>query len=462
MTAQQDTIAAISTPPGVGAISIVRISGPESLAIADRILRCRGQKPSEREGQTFIHGFVHAEPADEGKAGAEVDEVIMLLYRRPHSYTREDVVEIQGHGGRTAARRVLRAVLAQGARLAEAGEFTMRAFLNGRVDLLQAEAVMDVISAKSERAAAAALEQLDGSLSSTVQGVYTELISTATELELSLDFEDEGLPAPALDNIGIRIEMVVKALERLLATWDEGHLLREGALVGISGRPNVGKSTLLNRLVGSDRAIVTEIPGTTRDTIEEEFVINGVPLRLVDTAGLRETDCPVESQGVDRARDIIERADINLHVLDASEELPESEREQVSGLNPLKTVIVLNKIDLGARVKEAEISGFSVVRASLLAGEGIDAIRNAIAGKLGFDADISAHAVISERHRRLLSLVIEDAREALSLLAHGREDLIVPSVTLLRSALDKLGELTGQTYTAELLANIFDRFCIGK
>jgi tRNA modification GTPase len=462
MNAQQDTIAAISTPPGLGAISIVRISGPESFEIADRVLRCSGPAPSKRQGQTFIHGFVHSEPGDDGKGEREVDEVIMLIYRAPHSYTREDVVEIQGHGGRTAARRVLRTVLEHGARLADAGEFTMRAFLSGRVDLLQAEAVMDVIGAKSERAAGAAMEQLAGTLSNWIQRAYDILISTCAELELSLDFDDEGLPGPALDDIDRRIASAVEALESLLGTWDEGHLLREGALVGISGRPNVGKSTLLNLLIGSDRAIVAAVPGTTRDTIEEEVVIKGVPLRIVDTAGLRETDCPVESQGVDRAMEIIDRADINLHVVDASESLLDDEWERIREMNPAKAVVVFNKIDLGEKVQQKEIPEFTVVRACLLSGEGIDGIRGAIGEKLGFDGDIAAHAVISERHRRAVSLVLDDVRGAQGLLEQRREDLIVPAVTLLRGALDKLGELTGQTYTEELLTNIFSRFCIGK
>ena len=463
MNDAHDTIAAISTAPGVGAISIVRVSGPESFAIADQVVRCAGTKPSEREGQTFVRGFVHAQ-AETGcsKAEEEVDEVILLLYRGPHSYTREDVIEIQGHGGSMAARRVLRAVLDCGARMAEPGEFTMRAFLNGRLDLLQAEAVMDIIGAKSERAAAAAIEQLEGSLSTVIQTCYNKLLSTATELELSLDFDDEDLPEPTFEDIVSRIGDEVDKLESLMQTWGEGHLLRDGALVAISGRPNVGKSTLMNRLIGSERAIVASEPGTTRDTIEESTVIDGVPLRLVDTAGLRDTDCPIETEGVNRAKTVSARADINLYVIDGSVPLESDDRTSVESLEPRKTVLVLNKIDIGEEVTESQFSGFRCVKACLLRGEGTEDVRNAISGTLGFDADIAAHAVISERHRSVLSTVVSDTREARNLLEKRREDLIVPAVALLRAALDKLGELTGQTYTEELLSNIFSRFCIGK
>jgi len=289
-----DTIAAIATAPGEGAIAIVRLTGPASHAIADHIFKGKGAPPSRRPGQSFLHGSIIS-------TNGMADEVILLIYRAPHSYTREDAIEIQGHGGFAAAKRILRAVLEAGARMAEPGEFTKRAFLSGRIDLLQAEAVLDLIRARSDRAADAALEQLTGSLSKDFDELYDHTLALAANLEATLDFSEDELPESVMLDVITRRHDVESEFKSLLDSWDEGHLLREGALVVISGKPNVGKSTLLNALVGKDRAIVNPMAGTTRDTIEEQLVISGFMVRIIDTAGLRESPCEIEKEGVSRA-----------------------------------------------------------------------------------------------------------------------------------------------------------------
>lgn len=459
MKSFSDTIAAISTATGSAGIAVVRVSGPASLDIADRIFRCTGKIPSRRPAGTFVHGFVHT-PAEDEKN--DTDEVILLIYRAPNSYTREDVIEFQGHGGRACAKRILRAVLETGARPAEPGEFTRRAFLNGRIDLLQAEAVADLISAKSDRAAAAALDQLEGSLSSSFTAIYSSLIAAAGDLEASLDFPEEDLPVSMVGNAEKKIKSAGKLLSKLLATWEEGHLLREGALVVISGKPNVGKSTLLNALLGTNRAIVTEEPGTTRDTIEEEFVLDGVPLLLVDTAGIRESKNIAEREGVQRAQNLIRKADLNLVMYDSSIKLAASDKKLLIGMDPGKYVIVLNKTDLGKVTKPSDLKGYSVVLSCLTNGTGIKGIKNAITEKLGTRSFGQPHATISERHRHVISTVMSRLDDVTKILSSKREDLLVPAITTLRDAIEELGTITGKSYDKSLLDNIFSRFCIGK
>jgi tRNA modification GTPase len=450
-----DTIAAIATAPGEAGISIVRISGEQSLEVADKMLTCGKPLPSQRAAGTFVHGFIQSE-------GRDLDEVIALIYRAPHSYTREDVVEIQGHGGRMSATRILRAVLNNGVRLAEPGEFTKRAFLSGRIDLLQAEAVIDLVRAQSDRAAQAAIDQLEGRLSADVTRLYNALMNVAGDIERSLDFDEGDLPATAMQDITARLSSAASETERILGTWEEGRLLREGALVVISGKPNVGKSTLMNLLLGADRAIVADMPGTTRDTIEEHLVIDGVPLRLVDTAGLRETDSIVEREGVRRARASIAKADLNIHVIDASEPLCAEDREHVGSSDPGKCVVVLNKMDLGMLVQDADMANHLVMRCCLLNGTGAAEIREAISDKLHLQKGEPAQAVISERHRQLIQSALNGMNDARKLLADGDPANIAIVAQDLRLALESLGEIIGMSYSNTLLDNIFQRFCLGK
>ncbi len=456
-----DTIAAIATAPGEAGISIVRVSGSDVLKIADSVFRCSGPLPSERTANSFVHGYVQSVGATSSDSG-DIDEAILLIYRAPHSYTREDVIELQGHGGATSARRILRTVLDSGARLAEPGEFTRRAFLSGRIDLLQAEAVMDLIRARSDRAASVAVEQLEGSLSHCFTELYDGLLDAAADMEATLDFGEDELPATTLDVLKARLGEVREALVALLASWDEGHLLREGAVVVISGCPNVGKSTLLNTLLGSERAIVTHVAGTTRDTLEEQFVLDGIPVRLVDTAGLRDADCDIEQEGIRRAHDHIDRADINIWVVDGSVNLSDIERNHIGATDAERCIVVINKADLGKIVTPDDFAGLTAVVCGARDGGGMDALKKAIALKLGVIEAAVPHAAISERHRKIIQDVLNLLNEAESLLSPDREELTVVAAGVVRTALESLGEVTGRTYHNELLDNVFGRFCVGK
>ena len=333
-----DTIAAIATPPGQGGVGIVRVSGSKVWKIADGIFKS-AERPSLAKGGTFLHGKVMS--AD----GAEIDEALCLIFRAPKSYTGEDTVEIQGHGGPVVLKKILRCCLDAGARMAEPGEFTKRAFLNGKLDLVQAEAVADLIHAQSDRAAQAALEQLEGGLSKKFNALYDGLMATAADIETTLDFVEDELPEDVFPNLGSKLDESFQWLENLLATWDEGRLLREGASVVIMGRPNAGKSTLFNALLGHDRAIVTALPGTTRDVLEETFVLDGIPLRILDTAGLRETECLIEQEGIRRARVHSAAADIAIYLIDSSQPFSPEDGPHLAKLDPKRTVVVLNKAD---------------------------------------------------------------------------------------------------------------------
>jgi tRNA modification GTPase len=450
-----DTIAALATAPGEGAIAIVRLTGPSSLAIADRVFRGKGPPPSQRAARTFVHGTL---VSDTGV----IDDVILLIYRAPHSYTREDAIEFQGHGGSTAAKRILRAVLAAGARMAEPGEFTKRAFLSGRLDLLQAEAVLDLIRARSDRAADAALEQLNGSLSHAFGQLYEQTLGLAANLEATLDFSEDELPDSVMRDVIARHQDVESGFKRLLASWDEGHLLREGALVVISGQPNVGKSTLLNALVGKDRAIVTPIAGTTRDTIEEHIVINGFSVRIVDTAGLRESPCAIEQEGVNRAINAISGSDCNIYIIDGTIGSNVEDTKNLKRLNPIKTIVVLNKCDSQTFMTNwSNKTHKSALNISAKSGIGMELLKEAIISKLGVQGSGPPHAAISERHRHLLISALKDVVEAGLLLARPTPEPAL-AASRLRGALETLGEVTGRTYHEELLNTIFSRFCIGK
>ena len=458
MRQHDHTIAAIATAAGEGGVSIVRISGPQSLEIADAIFTCPGDKPSGRPSQVIVHGHVT------DSAGLLLDDVLLLIMRAPRSYTGEDVVEIQGHGGNIVARRILRRVVDAGARLAEPGEFTRRAFLNGRMDLLQAEAVLDLVRAKSDRAASAALEQLEGSLSARFNKVYDQLLAAAADIEATLDFPDDELPQADFRELVAKLDATRASMAELLSGWDEGHVLRDGALVVISGRPNVGKSTMMNALLGRDRSIVSPIPGTTRDTIEEGFILDGFPVRMVDTAGLRETECAIEKEGVRRTVMQMEKADLHLHVVDASQPLSQDDRRQIESFDPKRCVVILNKVDLGAKVTPADVRGRRAVVCSLTRGDGVSDIRRAMTEVIEKDLQASSmpHAVISERHRALLDEAVAEVDGALEQLRSELEDQVVLAAARLRTAIERLGLVTGRVYHTELLNSVFGRFCIGK
>lgn len=454
----EDTIAAIATPLGEGGLAVIRLSGPDALGVADRCFvpaGSRSLRPSTAPSHTLHLGRIE-------HAGRLVDEVLLAVMRAPRTYTREDVVEISCHGGLLPAKLVLTAVLANGARLAEPGEFTRRAFVNGRLDLAQAEAVADIIRARTELALAAAEEQLAGKLSQRIRHLREDLLGVLAHLEAHLDFPEEDLAPDTAARLVARLRDGRTFLETLLRTAPEGQILRRGVRAAIVGRPNVGKSSLLNQLLGRDRAIVSPEPGTTRDTIEETANVRGIPVVFVDTAGLREADDRVEQEGVRRTRTAVRQAELVLHVLDASEPFQPEDEQHLATLADRKRLVVLNKSDrpnrLG-RVPEAVASGLPV---SCLTGMGIERLKDAIqrtvwAGELRADM---VEVMINARHQEALRRAREALQAALDALESGATFELVAFD--LRSAIDAVGEVTGQTTTEDLLDRIFGEFCIGK
>ena len=455
---KSDTIAAIATAPGEAGIAIVRVSGPDAYAIADTVFRGRGAPPSQRPPFTMAYGSIvdHEEH--------RIDDVLLLFMRAPRSYTGEDQVEIHGHGGSISCQRILRRVLEVGARLARPGEFTQRAFLNGRMDLVQAEAVLDLIKARSERAAKAAVDQLAGSISLSLSTIYDETIAAHADLEATLDFPEDELPEAVMADIRRRLGEIRARVDGLLATWSDGRLLREGALIVIAGRPNVGKSTLLNTLLGQDRAIVSATPGTTRDTIEEGYVLNGIPLRLVDTAGLRETDDAIEREGIRRSRDHLDKADGLLYLIDATTGLTDDDRNQLERLDPAKTVVIWTKMDLVSSRTSVGIKLLNEVYVSLITPPYSAPVRDAIANVLhdAYHQGADQAAVIAERHRQILLAFLGQLDAAIERVEARRDDQVTLASAHLRDGLEALGEATGRVYHEELLNTIFSRFCIGK
>lgn len=453
-----DTIAAIATAPGEGGVSIIRISGPASFCIADAVFAGAPPPPSQRAAFTIVPG--RAVDAD----GTVLDEVLLLVFRAPHSYTREDVVEIQGHGGPVMARRLLRRVLDAGARMAEPGEFTKRAFLNGRLDLLQAEAVNDLIRARSDRAAAAAVEQLEGRLTARIHALYDQLLGLAANLEATLDFPDQELPATILDGLREQLAAAQAELSDLVSSWNEGHRLREGLAIVIAGRPNVGKSTLLNALLGRDRSIVSATPGTTRDIIEEAMVLGGYHVKLVDTAGLRVAPCEVEQEGVRRAEAHLARADLHLYVLDCSQRVDEEDERRINDLDPGRAVVVVSKADLDSEAAREIASRYpSACCVSAKTGHGMrDLVRLMTLKVEEHSSRAVQHAAISERHRQLLVAaggLLAGAIAEMDVAEAPHADL---AANALREALEQVGLVTGRVYHEDLLNSIFSRFCIGK
>lgn len=454
---KEDTIAAIATGIGAAGISIVRLSGPDVFTIADTIIRTRGTAVSERPPGTFVYGHV----VDKEHI---IDEVLVLIMRMPHSYTSEDMIEIQGHGGAVCARRILRCALQAGARPAEPGEFTRRAFLNGRLDLTQAEAVQDLIHAQSERAADAALEQLEGKLRESIRSIYHTVFNIAGNIEALLDFPEEDIPMEILREAPKNLCNIKHIIYHILKQWDEGHVLRDGMTAVIVGNPNTGKSTLLNQLLERDRAIVSHHPGTTRDTIEEIIIVDGFPIRLTDTAGLRDTSCEVELEGILRSRTHLEKADLILYVTEACSQLSNEEKERLMLLPKERLIVIRNKIDLGDAGWTCPAEVYQTVSVSLNSEKGRDdvlaVLRQFLLEKLQLNSP--PHAVISERHRSLLERAGAHLEEAENLLQHDPEENMVLAAEELREALDSIGKITGQIYTEEMLDHIFGQFCIGK
>jgi len=453
----EDTIAAIATPLGEGGLAVVRLSGVKALGIADQCFQPAGKsslKPSAAPTHTVHFGQIVRD-------GRVIDEVLLTVLRAPRTFTREETVEISCHGGLLPAKLVLDALLAQGARMAEPGEFTRRAFLNGRIDLAQAEAVADLIHSRTELALAAANEQLAGKLSQRINRLRDDLMLTMTHVEAHLDFPDEDISPNTKEQLLKRLDEGVVFMDELLRTANEGQILRRGIRAAIIGRPNAGKSSLLNQLLGHDRAIVSPIAGTTRDTIEETANIRGLPVIFIDTAGLREAQDEIEVEGIRRSRESLAKAEFILHVLDASEPLTAADENYFKEFAGKKRILVRNKTDLPTKLV-VPTTATNVVDVCCTSGQGIEALKDAIK-ELVWSGEIKAEMLqvaINSRHQDALNRARAATRQAAEALRGG----LTLELTAfdLRVAANAVGEIVGKTTTEDLLDSIFSTFCIGK
>ncbi len=458
----EDTIAAISTPIGEGGIGIIRLSGNKALSIADKIF-ISGQKikPSKVKSHTINYGHIIS-----GDKNEIIDETLLTVMRAPKTYTKEDIVEINCHGGIVALKKVLELVLKSGARLAMPGEFTQRAFLNGRLDLSQAEAVLDIIQSKTEGSLKVALNQLEGHLSKEVRAIKEEILDIYAKAEAAIDFPDEDIEIFSEGTILNQLKKIEKKINRLFTTADSGQVFREGILTVICGKPNVGKSSLLNALLKQERAIVTPIPGTTRDTIEEVVNIKGIPLRIVDTAGITETKNIVEKEGINRSQRYLKQADLILLVLDGSGPVSREDKDLMEQAEKKKTIFIINKIDLPLKIN---LNGFKkyfedkkTVKISATKKQNLSDLEKAITDMV-WQGKVSATdetLVSNVRHKNALALALESIKRAQEAI---KKKMSLEFVAVdIKESLDNLGLIIGETATEDLLNRIFEKFCIGK
>ncbi|MCL5265084.1 MAG: tRNA uridine-5-carboxymethylaminomethyl(34) synthesis GTPase MnmE [Chloroflexi bacterium] len=452
-----DTIAAISTPVGEGGVGIVRLSGPEALQILNSIFTRR------RGGNSIVPWHVYHGHIVDPDSGEAIDEVLGVYMAAPKTYTREDVVEISCHGGLIPLQSILSLVLRQGARLAHPGEFTLRAFLNGRIDLAQAESVLDIIKARTRVGLHIAMHQLGGRLSQEIREVRGSIISVLAYLTATIDFAEDEIPE---EDFAAPLRESIARVRGLLDSADAGIIYRQGLRTAIVGKPNVGKSSLLNALLRHNRAIVTPIPGTTRDTLEEAMSLGGIPLVLVDTAGITETGDVVERLGVERSRQAIQQADLALLVLDGSSALEENDREIAGLIWDRPAIVVINKSDLPQRIDVEEtkriLGDRPLVRASTVSGDGLADVEEMIVGAVlrGKAAASDSLLVSNPRHKEALGRALSHLESAEASVQRGLPaDFIAIDLS---SAADALGEITGETVTEDLLETIFSKFCIGK
>ncbi|WP_027700835.1 tRNA uridine-5-carboxymethylaminomethyl(34) synthesis GTPase MnmE [Metaclostridioides mangenotii] len=455
-----DTIVAIATAPGEGGIGILRISGEKSLEVAQSIFKSiSGKRIDEYNNRTLIYGNI----VDNDKI---IDEVLLAYMKGPKSYTAEDVVEINCHGGFISVKKILELILSKDVRLAEAGEFTKRAFLNGRIDLSQAEAVIDVINAKTSKSHEVAQEQLEGALSLKIRSLRDKVTELLGHVTVAIDYPEEDIEFITYNTLKEKTEELEKEIKKLFDSSESGKIFREGLKTVIIGKPNVGKSSLLNMILGEKRAIVTDIPGTTRDVIEEFVNLRGIPIKIVDTAGIRETEDVVEKIGVEKSRKSLSSADLVIMVLDYSEKLTDEDIEILESIDKSKTVVLLNKTDLKKQIEEEKISYYvennSIIEISALKQEGIEKLEDKIES-LVYKGEVrnSSDIVISNtRHRDALAKAHKSVLDALDAIYQNMPlDFIEVD---LKNIWDYLGYINGDTVTEDLLDNIFSNFCIGK
>jgi len=458
---EEDTIVAISTPLGESGIGIVRLSGKNSLNIVEKIFKPKSKKKLSEVPTFSAHFGYIVNPVD----NLTVDEVIVVVMRAPKTYTREDIVEINCHGGIVPLRKILELCILNGARLAEPGEFTKRAFLNGRIDLIQAEAVIDIIKAKTEKSLKASINQLKGRLSEEINDINNKLRNLCALVEANIEFPEEEIETTNMEDIKSSLEDILKKIDKLLETSYEGKILREGIKTAIIGKPNVGKSSLLNELLEEERAIVTHIPGTTRDIIEESINIEGIPFILIDTAGIRKSDDFVEKRGIEKTFDSLEKADLILFMLDGSVSLSNEDYSIVDKIKDKRVIVVINKIDLPLEIKEEDIKKIfpkeKINKISILKKIGIEDLKKSMIDVVLKRGKKEEEVLITNvRHKVLLQSAKDSIKSAIdSINSKMSEEFVAVDI---RAALDFIGEIVGKTTTADILNTIFSQFCIGK
>jgi tRNA modification GTPase len=456
------TIAAISTAVGEAGIGIVRISGNKALDIGNAIFK--GNK-IEQLNEEYNRKLIYGHIIDRNENNV-IDEVLISFMKGPMTYTREDMVEVYCHGGIISVRKVLELILNTGARLAEPGEFTKRAFLNGRLDLSQAEAVIDMIKAKTDKSFEASLDQLEGTLSRKIKEIRSILLEMIAHIEVSIDFPDEDTEEMTYDDLKKNGNIVKEEIEKLLLTADRGKILRDGLNTVILGKPNVGKSSLLNTILGENRAIVTDIPGTTRDIIEEYVNIDGIPLKIIDTAGIRNTEDLVEQIGVDKAKETVEKSDLIIAVFDASRELSEEDYQIIELIKGKKSIILLNKTDLMPKYDMNHLKSLldnqEIITTSITSGIGIDSLENSIKSLFfAGNIEIKSDTIITNiRHKNQLVRALENINRGIEDL-NGNVPIDCIEVDL-KNCWENLGEISGDTIGEDILDKIFSEFCIGK
>lgn len=446
-----DTIAAISTTTGVGAISIIRLSGPEALEIASKVFT---KNLTNVDTHTIHYGYIK-------NNNEKIDEVLISVMKAPKTFTREDIVEINCHGGVATTNKVLEILLTNGARLSEPGEFTKRAFLNGRIDLLEAEATMDLISSKTDKARKISLNTLTGETSNLIKDLRSELVGIISNIEVNIDYpEYEDIEVLTTEKILPSVNNFKEKLEEIIKKSEDSKVIKEGIKVGIIGKPNVGKSSLLNALLEEEKAIVTNIPGTTRDIVEGSIVLDGIVLNIIDTAGIRKSDDIVEMLGVEKSLDIIDKSDLIIYILNNNEELTEEEKELLEKLEDKKKIIVINKIDLESKLDKKVLDNY--IEVSVKENKNINKIKEEIK-RLFSIGEIEANDMTYLSNARSISLLNKSLKSINEAIEEIKLNSPIDIVELnLKDAWNSLGEVIGETYTDELLDELFSRFCLGK
>lgn len=454
------TIASISTAPGIGGIGIIRISGNETFEIIGKIFKPKTpQKIEEIKGYTIKYGNIVED-------NEIIDEVLVSFFKAPKSYTTENMCEINSHGGNVIVRKILELCLKNGAELAEPGEFTKRAFLNGRIDLAQAESVIDVINAKSDKEAKSGIKQLEGYLSKEIKAIKQDILDVLVNIEVTIDYPEYDIPEVQENEMKTMLDTVNKKLEKLEKSFDNGKIIKEGIKTAIIGKPNAGKSSLLNAILKEERAIVTDIAGTTRDTIEEFVTVNGIPLKLVDTAGIREAADEVEKIGVEKSKKQAEDADLIIAIFDSSKELTEEDMEILNLIKNKESIILLNKSDLNSVINEQDerLKNITknILKISALNKTGIEGLYAKISkmfnlNEINFDNDI---LITNIRHKNIISKALENVKKANEAL---KLSMPIDIITIyIKDILEDLGEITGEVVTEDVINEIFSKFCLGK